>query len=150
MNQIRINHQHDQQSDQIRPQRWMIYQTRMVIGTGPFRTYKRLMGTQSGIVFRADSGPIIVAIHINPSIIRMMLDQLKKKLNPRDADRLGVIKHESNIQIPKPILAKTHHHKQKRRKSIANQHLDWWKAPVGYFNNLVVNEKAAAVPVHNV
>lgn len=116
--------------------RWGIFQRRLVIGTGPYRTYKRLMGTQIGIVFRADDGPKFLAYACSWGEIQVILTELKSKLRIEDQNKLGIIRNETNMIIPRPIIAKTHHHKQKRRKSLANQHLDWWKAPVGYFHGL--------------
>lgn len=115
---------------------WGIFNRRIIIGQGPYCLYKRLMGTQYGVVYRADHEIHFLAYSCSWAEINSILVELKGKLDDSDVKRLGIIRNEPNVIIPRPTIAKTHHHKQKRRKSLANQHLDWWRAPVGYFHGL--------------
>lgn len=130
------NYPQDDFNPNIRPKNWGIKNCRLIIGCGPYKAYRRLMGTQHGLVFRADHGPVIIAIANSLHGAMILRDQVSRKIHSDDRARLGITKHESTITMPSPHIAKRHHHKAKRRKSLANRHLTWWVKTPGFPKNL--------------
>lgn len=136
-NAANINFTQDNFNHDIRPKLWGVKHRRLLIGTGPYKTYKRLMGTQLGIVFRAaNCPPVIIAIAIVRQDIYSMMAKLKRNIHPDDFRLLRITKHEAHVEFSMPHVAKKHHRKQRRRKSLAGSHKNWWKKTPGTMGNL--------------
>ncbi len=115
-----------------RPKLWTIKNKRLVLGTGPFKTYRRLMGTQYGIIFRQDSDdPVIIAIATTSREVDAILADLKQRLVISDLNRLGVKRHEAHPPLLRTRVAKTHKIR-KRKHSFSKLHQNWYKLSPGF------------------
>lgn len=124
-----------QKKVQPRPKCWGFGKSGIILGVGINKAYRRLMGTQYGLVYRSDDfGPVIIAIANTYNGILLLRDQVSRKITQRD--RLGIVQHEKHVPTNNPHIAKRHHHKAKRRKSLANRHLNWWLKTPGFPRNL--------------
>jgi hypothetical protein len=127
----------------VRPKRWMINGNRLVLGTGPYLVYRRLIGTQIGIVFRdtfcGQTQAFLLYYSLEHRDIRQVLRQLQAQLDPRDFAKIGVTQREVDITIPLPNIPNTPY--PKRRSTHALQHLDWWKKTPGTQRNLEPNNQ---------
>lgn len=124
------------QKSRPRPKCWGFTNQGIILGVGPNKAYRRLIGTQYGLVFRSDDGPVIIAIANTYHGVVLLRDQVSRKIHPAQRKQLGIIQNEKYVPMPIPHIAKRHHHKAKRRKSLANRHLNWWLKTPGFPRNL--------------
>lgn len=120
-------------SPNIQPKRWGVKNMRLVIGTGPYTLYRKLLKNQYGIIFRTYGQAHIIAVAASISEVRGLLRRLERDC-PDDFPNIGFKREESIEHPPIPRIAKIHF--CKRRRSYADMHRDWWKPSVGFPKNL--------------
>lgn len=122
----------------IRPKRWGIKRCHLVIGTGPFVTRKRLMGTQWGLIYRDNRGSVLLAYARTRSEVSLMMVNICTRTLPIYHACLKITKHESAIHPSDHLTPGATKHKRifTRRQGKAQAHLKWWQKSAGFAANL--------------